>query len=108
MLHASIGMTILGLAVVRLIVRRRRGAPPPQRDKSALLIWIASATHIALYGFIIAMPIVGAVAWFGVSAPAGDIHSAAAFLLLPLIGLHVGAFAEHFVPQRHAQAHAHA
>ena len=83
-LHACIGMTILALAMVRLIVRLRHGAPPAHRDKSTLLIWIASATHIALYSFIIAMPIVGAIAWFGLSEADGDIHSTAAPLLLTL------------------------
>jgi cytochrome b561 len=44
------------------------------------------------------MPIVGAIAWFGLIEDAGNIHSAAASLLLPLIGLHAaGVFAEHFV-----------
>ena len=97
-LHASIGMTILALAMVRLIVRMRRGVPSAHRDKSAYLIWIASATHVALYGFIFAMPIVGAIAWFDLSEAAGDVHSAGASLLLTLIGLHAaGACAEHFV-----------
>jgi cytochrome b561 len=41
---------------------------------------------------------VGAIAWFGLIEDAGNIHSAAAPLLLPLIGLHTaGALAEHFV-----------
>jgi cytochrome b561 len=97
-LHACIGLTILALAIIRLSVRLQHGAPPAHHDKSRLLIWIASATHIALYGFIIAMPIVVGIAWFGLSETAGDIHSTAAPLLLTLIGLHVaGAFTEHFV-----------
>jgi cytochrome b561 len=44
------------------------------------------------------MPIVGAIAWFGLIEDAGDIHSTAASFLLPWIGLHAaGALAEHFV-----------
>jgi cytochrome b561 len=97
-LHAGIGMTVLALAIVRLIIRLRRGAPPAHRDKSVFWIWIASATHVALYGFIFAMPIVGAVAWFGLIEDAGDIHATASKILLALIGLHAaGALAEHFV-----------
>lgn len=97
-LHAGIGITILALALIRLVVRFRRGAPAPHRDKPAFRIRIAGATHIALYGFILLMPIVGAVAWFGLVEDAGDVHGAAASLLLPLIGLHaLGALAEHFV-----------
>lgn len=97
-IHAGVGATILILAIVRLTVRVRRGAPPQHHDKPAFLRWIASATHVALYGFIFAMPLVGAIAWFGLIEDAGDIHAFAASLLLPLIGLHAaGALAEHFV-----------
>lgn len=97
-LHAGVGMTILGLSVIRLIIRLRQGAPPAHRDKPAFLIWIASATHVGLYGFILAMPIVGAAAWFGMIEEAGELHAFASQLLLALIGLHVsGALAEHFV-----------
>lgn len=97
-LHAGVGATILVLALVRLVVRLQRGAPPPHRDKPAFLNWIAAATHWALYGFILVMPIVGAIAWFGLIEDAGDIHSFAAKVLLSLIGLHVvGALGEHFV-----------
>jgi cytochrome b561 len=97
-LHAGVGASILILAIIRVIIRLRRGAPKVHRDKPAFLIGIAYATHVALYGFIIAMPIVGAIAWLGLIEDAGDIHSTAASILLPLIGLHVaGALAETFV-----------
>lgn len=97
-LHAGVGATILALALLRLAVRLKRGAPAPHRDKPAFLIWIAAATHWALYGFILVMPLVGAVAWFGLIEDAGEVHAFAAKLLLPLIGLHMlGALGEHFV-----------
>lgn len=97
-LHAGIGLTILALALVRLAIRLKRGAPPPHRDKPAPLIWIATATHVALYGFILIMPLVGAIAWFGLIEDAGELHATAAALLIPLILLHIaGALAEHFV-----------
>jgi cytochrome b561 len=74
-----------------------RGAAS-HRHKPVFLIWIASATHVALYGFIFAMPVVGAIAWFGLIEDAGDIHATASKILLALIGLHdAGALAEHFV-----------
>lgn len=96
--HAGIGATILVLAIVHLIVRLRVGAPPVHRDKPIALVWIASATHFALYAFIFAMPIVGAIAFFGVVEEAGALHSAASTALLVLVGLHVlGAIAEHVV-----------
>lgn len=97
-LHAGVGATILMLAIVRLFVRWREGAPAVHRDKPVFLVWLAYVTHVALYTFIFAMPIAGAIAWFGLIESVGDIHSFASSLLLPLIGLHVvGALAEHFV-----------
>jgi cytochrome b561 len=68
------------------------------REHPAPLRWIASATHYLLYGFIIGMPLVGAAAWFGGIEAAGAVHSAARFILVPLIVLHAaGALVEHFV-----------
>lgn len=97
-LHAAVGMTVLVLAVIRVVVRLRRGAPPMHDDKPAILNWIGQATHLLLYGFIFAMPITGAIAWFGGSALSAELHELGRFVLLPLIGFHVlGALAEHFV-----------
>ena len=59
--HALTGATILVLALVRLYVRLTRGAPPVHRDKPQALVWLAYATHFVLYGFIIVMPLTGAL-----------------------------------------------
>lgn len=96
-LHISVGVTILALAVLRLFVRLRRGAPPPHDDKPAFINWIGFLTHLALYGFIFLMPVTGAFAWFGGSDFSAELHEFGRLLLIPLIVLHAaGALAEHF------------
>ena len=95
--HALTGATILVLALVRLYVRLTRGAPPVHRDKPQALVWLAYATHFVLYGFIIAMPLTGALAWFfGVEASA-EVHEVGRLVLIPLVVLHaIGGLTEHF------------
>jgi cytochrome b561 len=96
-LHVSVGVSILLLAIIRLIVRLRRGAPPIHRDKPNWLIWLAGATHVLLYGFIILMPLTGALAWFGLIEVSGELHELGRWALIPLIVLHAaGGLAEHF------------
>lgn len=98
LVHIAIGVTILVLAVIRLIVRLTRGAPPAHDDKPAIINWIGYATHFLLYGFIFAMPLTGALAWFGGVEASAEIHELGRLVLIPLIGLHIaGALTEHFV-----------
>lgn len=73
-LHKSIGLTILMLVVVRLAWRWHAGAPAPVAGTPRWQERIASATHVALYVLLFAMPISGWVMnsasgfplqWFG-------------------------------------------
>ena len=97
-IHIVVGLTILLLALIRLAIRFTRGAPPAHRDKHVVLIWIGYATHYALYGFIFAMPLTGALAWFMGIELSAELHEIGRLLLIPAIGFHVlGALAEHFV-----------
>lgn len=60
--HKSTGLVVLGLAVIRLAVRLRRGAPPLV---GGLPVWqqrAARASHAALYVLMFVMPIAGLVA----------------------------------------------
>src|SRR3954469_23848824 len=52
-LHKSIGLTVLALALVRIAVRRRRGAPPLEPGVPAWQRFAAHASHYALYGLIV-------------------------------------------------------
>ena len=98
LLHIVVGASILVLALIRLAVRLTRGAPSVPRQHPPLLRLIASATHVALYGFIVLQPLTGASAWFLGMEEAAEIHALGPYIIIPLVTLHAaGALAEHFV-----------
>lgn len=88
--HAIIGITILGLALVRLFVRHRRGIPAPHKDNHPIINGLSHATHLLLYGFLFFMPVTGAVAWFIGVELAGVMHELGRLILIPAILLHLG------------------
>lgn len=72
--HKSVGMTILMLAVLRLLWRLRHAAPPLPPGMTRFERAAAHATHAAFYVLLFAMPLTGwmmssaknyAVSWFG-------------------------------------------
>jgi cytochrome b561 len=72
--HKSFGMTILMLAVVRLLWRLTHSAPPLPAGMTTLERAAARGTHAALYALLFAMPLTGwlmssaknySVSWFG-------------------------------------------
>ena len=98
MLHIALGLAVLGLAALRLGLRLTRGVPPPPLDNPVLVTWAGMLAHLALYLMMFAMPLTGAIAWFGHSEIAADLHELGELTLTMLIGLHVvGALAEHFI-----------
>lgn len=94
-LHTVAGMAILALMIARLALRLRRGAPAPPLGETSALARLAAATHVAFYVLLIAMPVGGAVAWFGGVEAAAEIHGIAASVLLALVLLHVAAALAH-------------
>lgn len=118
-LHKSIGLTLLGLAVLRLLWRlgERRPALPPM---PAWQVRAAGAMHVLLYALMFAIPLSGwlynsaagfPLQWFhlvnlpalaaadpALKATAKEIHEAGVATLLVLAGLHAAAaFKHHFV-----------
>lgn len=97
-LHIAVGLTILALTIIRLALRLRRGAPEAHRSNPPLVNFVGHAAHVALYGFLLAMPATGAIAWFTGLELSAELHELGRLILIPLIGAHVlGALAEHFV-----------
>lgn len=115
--HKLIGMVILLVVAARLIYRLTQGAPA---DEPTLDPWqkvVSHATHWGIYLLLIVVPFGGwlAVSYYGPFAPfgitlprlAGDdqamadklflLHKLAAFALIGLIGMHVGAALFHYV-----------
>lgn len=96
-LHAVAGISILALAILRVLLRLRRGAPAGPQGQNGVVVTISKVTHFLLYAAILGMPISGMAAWFGMIEPAGDAHSLAATVLFWLVVLHaLGALVEHF------------
>jgi cytochrome b561 len=64
--HKTLGVTILILALIRLGVRRRYGAPPLPADLPGPMKLGAHLSHYALYVLMIAMPLLGlTMLWTG-------------------------------------------
>jgi len=57
--HKTAGILVLGLMLIRLALRLLLGAPPPPATLSPTLAAAARATHLAFYGLLIAMPVLG-------------------------------------------------
>lgn len=69
--HKSLGVTILLLALIRLVVRLYYGAPPLPVDLPVPMKLAAQSSHYALYTLMIAMPLLG---WGMLSAGAYPIE----------------------------------
>ncbi len=112
-IHESLGISILVLALIRLAVRLRYGAPPLPADLPEPMRLAAHLSHYVLYALMIGMPLIGwamlsaaaypVVVFGGVFLPAilpqsdslhtllWDAHFYLAFLFFALILLHLAA-----------------
>ncbi len=72
--HKSFGMTVLMLAILRLLWRLKNPPPALPADMKPIERWLAKATHIGFYVLLFAMPLTGwmmssaknySVSWFG-------------------------------------------
>ncbi|GAC1672957.1 MAG: cytochrome b [Steroidobacteraceae bacterium] len=79
-LHKPLGIVILALAVLRLMVRWRYGAPPLPSDMPEPMKLAARLSHVLFYLLMIAMPLIG---WAMLSA--ADYPVVAAGIHLPAI-----------------------
>lgn len=118
--HKSIGMTILGLATLRLLWRWLNPVPPLPSNLKPHERFLAHSTHASLYVLLFAMPLSGwimssargfPVSWFGLyqlpdlvpkSRPLYEAmvttHAALAIALALTVTLHVaGALKHHYV-----------
>jgi cytochrome b561 len=58
-IHKPLGLAILVLAVLRLVVRLRHGAPPLPADMPEPMKLAARLSHVIFYALMIAMPLLG-------------------------------------------------
>lgn len=94
-IHASVGALVLVLAVIRIIIRLRRGAPDLPPDGNPLQDLAAKATHIALYALLVLVPLSGMAAWGGGIVPAAGVHGLLFTGLFFLVLLHLVAALYH-------------
>lgn len=95
-IHAYVGFAILGLAVLRLILRIVQPVPAPPAEEPALFQRAAMLAHGAFYVLFFAMPVLGALKYYGDVDVAGFLHAGPVKLVLwLLIGIHVLAIPVH-------------
>jgi len=121
-LHRTLGIAILALALIRLAVRLRSGAPPLPRDLPAPMKLAAQGSHVALYALMIGLPLIGGamlsaggypvVLWGGIwlppIAPQSDglhtalwaAHVGLGLLLYAVVLLHLAAALFHALVRR--------
>jgi cytochrome b561 len=120
--HKSLGIAILVLALIRLAVRLRYGAPALPADLPEPMKLAAYLSHYALYALMIGMPLIGwamlsaaaypVVVFGGVRLPAilpqsdslhtwfWDAHFYLAFAFFALVLMHVAAALYHALVRR--------
>lgn len=93
--HVVGGGLILVLVAWRLVLRLRRGTPPPPDNELGVLKSLSHVAHWAFYAILGAMPVTGLLAWFAELAPAARAHSVLKVVLLALVALHILAIPFH-------------
>ena len=115
--HFMLGLTVLGVVAVRLVLRLMFREPPITPPPPAWQMLLAKAMYLALYLFLIVMPILGwltlsakgkVIPFFGLELPAligpdkalgsslEDIHETIGAIGYYLIGIHVAAALFHY------------
>jgi cytochrome b561 len=105
--HFMLGLTVFGLVGIRLLLRLALRAPPISPAPPAWQHALAAAMHLALYAFLIAMPLLGWLAlsaqgkpipFFGLIGPdkamggnLEEIHETIGTIGYYLVGLHAAA-----------------
>src|SRR5580692_10370354 len=81
-IHKPLGIAILILALLRIVVRLRTGAPALPADLPAPMKLAAELSHYALYALMIAMPLIG---WGMLSAASYPVVLFGGFTLPPIL-----------------------
>lgn len=95
-IHAYVGFAILGLAVLRLILRFTQPVPAPPAEEPPLFQLGAKLAHGSFYVLFFVMPVLGALKYYGDVDVAGFLHAGPVKLVLwLLIGIHILAIPVH-------------
>lgn len=121
-LHRSTGVLVLALMAIRLAYRLVNGVPSPEPTLNAVQRIGSHLVHLALYGLLIAQPIVGwaatsaygaQISVFGLftlpallnkdealSKPLFEVHELIGFVIAGLLVMHIGAALFHYFIRR--------
>ena len=88
--HYWLGIAIFAVMLLRLAVRLTTGVPPHAGTQPGWQIAAANIVHWAFYVVLLAVPVSGLVAYYGI-ADVGELHGLSKPLLILLIAIHVGA-----------------
>ncbi|AMO72881.1 cytochrome b [Sphingorhabdus sp. M41] len=119
MWHFMLGLSVLALVIIRIVARLLTTKPPIKPEPPAWQMLLAKVTHLALYAFMLAMPIAGwlilssadkTIPFFGLELPAlvapdkalaeqiEELHETVGTIGYFLIGLHaLAALFHHYV-----------
>lgn len=89
--HVLVGITVLILAIWRIVLRMLHGVPAPDPSHSAAQVMAARVMYGLFYLLMVLLPVSGMVAWSQGSDLAGDIHAVLRVVLLVLIVAHIAA-----------------
>jgi cytochrome b561 len=96
--HVWGGIAVLVLVIWRLYLRYTCGAPAAPESESAFLKFVASATHVLLYGLLLYLGTTGILAYFLSIDAARELHELAKLPILLLFILHsAAALYHHFI-----------
>ncbi|WP_417612717.1 cytochrome b [Parasphingorhabdus sp.] len=117
--HFMLGLSVLALVIIRIVARLLTAKPPIKPEPPAWQVLLAKITHIGLYVFMLAMPLLGwailsaadaTIPFFGLELPAliapdkalagqiKEVHETIATIGYFLIGLHaLAALFHHYV-----------
>ncbi len=89
-LHVWLGGSVFSLTILRIIVRRIKGAPPAPAGTSAFMEMAAKWGHGIVYAFLILVPLGGSLAWYGGIEGVGDGHEIFANVFMIVVLGHAG------------------
>lgn len=89
-LHIWVGFAVLGLVLVRILLRLRHGAPALPEATGAVIGFLGRASHFLFYVLLVLAPVSGIVAYYFVPE-AGNAHRLFKPAFVLLIALHVAA-----------------
>lgn len=93
--HLLIGIAVLAMALARLGLRARHGAPAAPAEEPAPLRTASKLAHWSIYALLLLIPVSGLVAWFGQAGTAAEAHEVLTSVLMWLVVLHLAAVAVH-------------